>query len=939
MPVLARINEVEMNMVDRDHSTIPGSAVLGMLGLMLAVLPLPGSDTIDFDSHVAPIFEKSCYSCHGPDKQKSQLRLDLPSSIARGGDSGEPLYVAGDPDASHVIKLVSRLDPHEAMPPEGKGEALTADEVTVLREWIREGASMPGVDPLANQMTTDHWSFQPLQAPEVPDHEFPNEIDAFIMEKLQESKLSPSPMADRRTLIRRLSLVVHGLPPSRNEIEEFLNDDSPSAWPDLVDRMLASPRFGERLARQWLDVVRFAESNGFETNRERLNAFPYRDYVIDSFNADKPYDQFVREQIAGDAFGEDVATGFLVAGPYDIVKSPDVNLTLMQRQDELADMVNTTGTTFLGLTLGCARCHNHKFDPVTQKDYYAFQAIFSGVSYGDRALPVSPASHDGQKLAGLREELEKQVTSLNKFEALASAQRGDEPVPKREPVNAKLNVEGFPAVVAKFVRFNIRETNASEPCLDELRVLKADGENVAGKAVATSSGNLEGYPIHKLAHINDGQFGNEHSWICRTEAGWVQLELAEPAEISRIEWGRDREGRFQDRLATDYEIEVSQNGTEWVVVAGSADRKPLTDSQDLRAFLADLQPVEQQAARKLLEEMAETQKEIARLEKNHQAWIGNFRQPGATHRLYRGDPMAPREEVAPDALEVFGSLAMSLDEPEQQRRVKLAEWIASQSNPLTARVMVNRLWQFVFGTGLVETPSDFGGNGLPPSHPELLEWLAADFIANGWSAKSLLRKMLISETFKQASLPRDEASSIDAGARTLWRFSPRRLEAEAIRDSILAVTGVLDLETTRGPGFYLLDVDRENVAHYHPKEKTGPAEWRRMIYLFKVRQEQDAVFGAFDCPDGSQVTPKRTRSTTPLQALNLFNSNFVIQQARLLAGEFENHSDPAAGILQRLYGRPAKSAELVDARFLISEHGLEAFCRAMLNTNEFLFIF
>lgn len=934
-----RIYPIEMNLVERIDITVPGSAVLGVIGLILMVLPLQGSEAIDFTSQVVPIFEKSCYSCHGPEKEKSQLRLDLPTSIARGGDSGEPLYVAGDPDASHLIKLVSRLDPHEAMPPEEKGEALNSDEVKILREWIREGASMPGVDPLANRITTDHWSFQPLQAPEVPDQNASNEIDALIAKSLRELELSPSPRTDRRTLIRRLSLVVHGLPPTEEEIEVFLKDRSPSAWDDLVDRTLASPRFGERLARQWLDVVRFAESNGFETNRERLNAYPYRDYVIDSFNADKPYDQFVREQIAGDAFGAEVATGFLVAGPYDIVKSPDDNLTLMQRQDELADMVNTTGTTFLGLTLGCARCHHHKFDPVTQKDYYAFQAIFSGVSYGDRALPVSPASHDGTTLVSLRGELENQLAALDELKAQASAQGRGKSTPKREPVNTRRNVEAFPAVSAQYVRFNIRKTNASESCLDELSVFTADGVNVARNGVATSSGDLEGYPIHKLAHINDGKFGNEHSWICGTEVGWVQLELAEPVEISRMEWGRDREGRFQDRLATDYEIEVSQNGTEWVVVAGSVDRMPFTSSRDPRAFIADLEPREQEVAQKLLEEISNKREGITRLETSSLAWIGNFRQPGATHRLYRGDPMAPREEVAPDALEVLGSLGMSLDEPEQQRRVKLAEWIASQSNPLTARVMVNRLWQFVFGAGLVTTPSDFGGNGIPPSHPELLDWLAADFIANGWSTKSLLRKMLISETFQQASLPRDEAAAIDAGARTLWRFPPRRLEAEAIRDSFLSVTGVLDLAATRGPGFYLLDVDRENVAHYHPKETIGPAEWRRMIYLFKIRQEQDAVFGAFDCPDGSQVTPKRTRSTTPLQALNLFNSDFVIQQASLLAGEYVNHSDPAAGILERLYGRPAKPTELADARLLISEHGLEAFSRAMLNTNEFLFIF
>jgi hypothetical protein len=327
---------------------------------------------------------------------------------------------------------------------------------------------------------------------------------------------------------------------------------------------------------------------------------------------------------------------------------------------------------------------------------------------------------------------------------------------------------------------------------------------------------------------------------------------------------------------------------------------------------------------------------LASLETGRQAWIANFSKPGKTHRLYRGDPMAKREEVAPDTLTVMGTLGMSVDEAEQERRVKIADWIASSENPLTARVMVNRLWQFVFGAGIVDTPSDFGLNGTRPTHPELLDWLAAGFVKNGWSSKELLRLILNSETFQQSSQPRGESAKIDAGARYLWRFPPRRLEAEAIRDSILTVSGTLDLENTSGPGFYLLEVDRENVVHYRPKEMTGPDEWRRMVYMVKIRQEQDGVFGAFDCPDGNQVVPKRSSSTTPLQALNLFNSTFVIQQADKLGERIGG--DPAKAF-DLLYGRPATGEELEDANAFIAAHGMQAFCRAMLNTNELLFIF
>ena len=300
--------------------------------------------------------------------------------------------------------------------------------------------------------------------------------------------------------------------------------------------------------------------------------------------------------------------------------------------------------------------------------------------------------------------------------------------------------------------------------------------------------------------------------------------------------------------------------------------------------------------------------------------------------------MAKREQVPPDALEVIGSLGLSMDAPERDRRVALAEWIVSAENPLTARVAVNRLWQFVFGTGLVDTPSDLGVNGTLPTHPELLDWLAAEFVANGWSVKEMFRLLLNSHAFQQSSRPDAAALRVDADSRYLWRFPPRRLEAEAIRDSMLAAAGTLDL-TMGGPGFHLFEVDRENVVHYHAKEETGPAEWRRMIYLFKIRQEQDAVFGAFDCPDGNQVIPQRNRSTTPLQALNLLNSRFTMQQAEHLSKRVGPGEPGIREIYRILYGRAAAEDEVRDASAFVAQRGMVSFCRAMLNTNEFLFVF
>ena len=907
---------------------------------------VPGAvGAVDFSGEIQPIFARHCYKCHGEDKQKGALRLDSVAGVRKGGDSGEPLFIAGRAAGSHIYQLVSSMDAEERMPPEGR-DPLTAPELGLIKAWIDEGAGLPGGN-VREAVTTDHWSFQDVLQGKPPLNEGQwgsGAIDSFILAAMANKKLSPSSRAERHVLIRRLYLVLHGLPPNTAEVDAFIKDSAPDAWERLVDRALASPRFGERWARHWLDIVRFAESNGFETNRERLNAYHYRDYVINAFNEDKPYDRFIKEQIAGDKMGVDAATGFLVAGAFDIVKSQDINLTQMQRQDELADMVNTTGATFLGLTIGCARCHNHKFDPVTQKDYYSLQAVFAGVSHGERVIGGPLTKVNEVMLQALRKEVASGEAQLERLRKTASA-NAEKPAALRPPVNAKLNIEEFEPVDVKFVRFTIHQSsNGSQPCIDELMVFNTKNVNVALGSRPSSSGNLQGYPIHKLEHINDGKGGNSGSWISdKPGGGWVQLELLQPAKVSRIEWARDREGKFSDRLATRYVIEGSMDGSGWQPLAGSESRRPFGGKVDPKAFLAGLKPADAARARGIINEIAGQKGQISRFTKAHPAWVANFRQPGKTHRLYRGDPMARREAVAPDTLEVLGSLAMKFDEVEQQRRVKLAGWIASKQNPLTARVMVNRLWQFIFGVGIVDTPSDLGANGTLPTHPALLDWMAAEFMDNGWSVKRMLRQMLNSETFKQSSRPRADAARVDADGRYLWRFSPRRLEAEAIRDSILAVAGTLDLRMG-GPGFYLFDVDRENVVHYHAKEETGPAEWRRMVYLFKIRVEQDAVFGVFDCPDGNQAIPSRSRSTTPLQALNLFNSNFILGQASKLAGRLENESGKdAVGQAQRafhlFYSRAATHDEVRDAVDFIKAHSLRDFCRAMFNTNEFLFNF
>lgn len=881
----------------------------------------------EFETQVLPILQQYCLDCHGPDLAESELRLDRESFALRGGDSGERAIVPGHSDQSYLMERILHPDPDQRMPPDD--DPIPERAIQQLKAWIDDTQRWQAISQQDNteSQSPEHWSFQPVQRPEIPIPGM-HPIDSFLKARLQKSDLDFSPLADPGVRWRRLKLVMHGLPPDPDQSPEFLDQADPEHWADVVDQVLSSPHYGERWATFWLDLVRFGETHGFETNRERPNAWRYRDWVIRSLNDDKPYDQFVREQLAGDALGADVATGFLVGGPYDLVKGQDPLLGLVQRQDELADMINTTGTAFLGLTLGCARCHNHKFDPVSQTDYYAMQAVFAGVQHGERSLPLSEEEQQE------REDLETRISGL--WERLSPY--------VRPALNFQHNREVFPPTLVKHVRFTIDRCTGAEPCIDELEVF-ANGENVAlasQGAQATSNGDFV-HKLHQLKHINDGQYGNAHSWISsQTSGGWVQIQLAQPTSIDRIDWGRDRDGQYQDRLAIEYRIEGSLDGNDWVTLASSQNRLPFSPQESaVPEFGFDgFTPEQAQQGERLLEELRDCL-ERKKMLQPATAYAGTFQQPGTTHRLYRGDPTMPREAVDPAMVASLTDTRLSADAPEQDRRLALADWITSPDNPLTARVIVNRIWQHHFGTGIVDTASDFGANGTPPSHPELLDWLAAELMDHDWSLKHIHRLILTSHAWQQDSRPHAAGRSVDAGARLLWRYPARRLEAEAIRDCLLAVTDQLDLEPG-GPGFSAFEVETENVRHYHPKSEFGPEDWRRMIYMTRVRQERDAVFGVFDCPDFNQVVAKRSRSTTPLQALNLFNSRFVLQQSELLVVRLNRDAATPEDRVRRAYllcyGRDAEEEEVKAAMEFIQQTNWTQFARAILNSNEFVFV-
>jgi hypothetical protein len=763
-----------------------------------------------------------------------------------------------------------------------------------------------------------------------------NPLDAFVLAKLEERGLKPSPEADRRTLLRRLSFDLLGLPPTPDEVEEFVKDDRPDAYERLVDRLLASPHYGERWARHWLDVARFAESHGYEMNTLRPAAWPYRDYVIRALNRDIPYPQFIEEQLAGDVLGKgdrltESATGFLVAGPHDLVGNATLEGKLQQRADDLADVVGTTSATFLGLTVGCARCHDHKFDPISQKDFYALQAVFAGLEHAERDL-LRPA--DPVRLARLRQEVAKLDRALDALEPLAGPRGMSAARPGVRPTR---NVERFRTVRASFVRFVVTATtDGTEPCLDELEVYgpgsPANLALASAGARPRASSVYAGSPLHKVEHLNDGRVGNSRSWISRERGqGWAQVELPRPALLDTVVWGRDREGKFTDRLARAYSVEVSEDGRAWKVVAGSWDRRAPGVPGALPA-----------GAGELLARSRRLKAELAELQRSEKVYAGPFRRPDVVHRLKRGDVLLKLEEVHPGAVAaVRPRLALAPGANDPERRLALARWLAHPDNPLTARVLVNRVWQWHFGKGLVTTPSDFGRNGARPSHPELLDWLASEFAEKGWSLKRLHSLIVRSSTYRQSSALDPRARALDAGNRLLWRYAPRRVEAEALRDAVLQVSGALDVRMG-GPGYHLWDYSGYVIV-FKPKVKLGPEAFRRMVYQFKPRLQQDGTFGAFDCPDATAAAPRRATSTTALQALNLLNDPFVHDQAGRFAKRVEREAGGDVGAQVRrafllAFGRKPGPRELAGGVRLVRSRGLALLCRALFNGNEFVFV-
>ncbi len=804
--------------------------VVILSGHVVAGDGLSRESQVDFATEIQPIFAKRCAVCHGPDQQEAGLNLTDEASVFSTLDSGERAIVAGSLDASEVWQRVTSSDPDLRMPPEGK--PLGEEQLDRLQRWIAGGAKW-----------TAHWAYRPLRQPAIAP--VTNKawcrtpIDALILADLEAAGITPAAAADKAALIRRLTYDLTGLPPEPEKVREFLSDARDEAYVDLVERLLASPHYGEHWARHWLDLVRYGESDGYERDNPKPEVWRYRDYVIRSFNNDKPYDQFIREQLAGDesphpSADEIIATGFYRLGLWD-----DEPVDALQSYyDHLDDVVTTTSHTFLAMTINCARCHDHKIDPIPQHDYYRFLSFFHNI--------LNNIQHG---------EYEDFAFTLNTLREIASPEER-----QRYDQQSKMQQE-------------------------ELRKINRLIENLSQKVVA---------------------------------------EFSRPQQEDAVD-PNTRRRLVDERLA---DVLSEEELTQW------------------RELHQRLETVTSQQPAPLPTALAVQE---------------NGNQAPTTHVLLRGNARNPGDEVVPGFPQVLGGQNPNLPNLDASfnycgRRTVLANWIASSENPLTARVIVNRVWQQLFRRGIVESSSDFGLQGTPPTHPELLDWLATEFVNRGWSIKALLRLILTSSSYQMSAHPHAVALSKDPSNRLLSRQNMRRLNAEEVRDSMLAVSGQLNREQF-GPSIYVTLAPEVLQGQSRPGHGWGESpikqQHRRSIYIHVKRSLLVPLLDTFDLAEPDVSCPVRFSTTQPTQALALLNSDFANRQARHLA---QRVRDEVGSSVERQVERtlwlvtqrvPTRAdvqrgldlLKLLDSdEHLDSDQALDAFCLLALNLNEFLFL-
>lgn len=952
-----------------------------------------------FENKIRPVLVKHCYECHSgePDEENASFVLDTREGLLLGGDSGKAV-VPGNLKQSLILQAMEHDPDFYAMPPD---EKLSAQVIRDFQKWIQMGAPDPRKGnskskPLAKKSKTaidfskerEFWSFRPLKKTRIPDVKnktWPaNNIDRFILARQEGAGLTPVAAADRRTLIRRAYFDLTGLPPSPEAIQKFLQDQSPQAYEHLIDRLIASPQYGETWGRHWLDIARYADSNGLDINLTFYNAWKYRDYVIKAFNDDKPYDQFIREQIAGDLLPAKnnaelteniIATGFLVMGAKMLSERDKEKL----RMDVVDEQIDVTGRAFMGMTLGCARCHDHKFDPIPMTDYYALAGIFRSTEtvhgirlnnqfvsgWMTRPLPIEPEHAAALKTYETRlTSLEKQLkTDSNQLKLLEN--KTDQQ--KRLKKLPGIVVDDLQATKTGAWQDSVYSTNylgagyvhdkneqKGEKTIRFVPDLPASGKYEVRFAFPGSNGRASRVPVT----IQSKQ-GTETIYVDQTKV----------APINNLFQSL---GNFEFTAGTSGSVEITTTGTSGFVVVDAVQFLPQDEPTKKRAALAQakkktVQPnagARQAKIKALQENVKKLKTQIAKLKetapppKPMALAVGEQPEPADYRIAKRGNIHQLGDTVDRGFLTIASIPAPPEVSSRQSGRLELANWLSRPQNALTSRVIVNRVWKHLFGKGLVRSVDNFGHLGEQPTHPELLDYLAQQFVEQGWSIKTLIHEIMLSNTYRQSSEFNASLFERDPGNKLVWRMNRRRLSAESIRDAVLSISGKLDLK--QGGSSVSHFPEQAINPNNNKKIKQNPSEFRRSIYLPIVRGSVPAALAVFDFPAPEMLVGNRPTTTVPAQSLFMMNSPFMIAQAqataeRILKETTKTDQEKISQLYLSSMGREANAAEQSEAlayiQSLVSSESKEnsskaivrlqawaSYCQILFASTEFRFI-
>ena len=927
-----------------------------------------------FNSQVQPILQQNCFQCHGGgDEVEGGLRLTSREQILEGGNYG-PAVSLEYPADSFLLEMIGYGQETAQMPPNGR---LDDTSLEILAKWINIGLPYPvqdiDVQP-ESKTASDYWAYRPLKRPQVPSVHasdwVSNPIDAFILAKLEAHGLTPAAPASKLTRIRRVYYDLTGLPPSPEAVEAFLNDTAPDAYDKLIDKLLKSPRYGEKWGRHWLDLVRYAETNGYESDGDKPYVWRYRDYVINAFNKDKPYDQFIKEQLAGDELHTVttetiIATGYHKLGVWDDGPAD----RKLARYDYLDDIVSTTGQVMLGMTVGCARCHDHKIDPISTLDYYSLLAFFHDIIPNNRAPLADIGTPEQQAVR------DKRLTEKR----LAEEEFQDELYPIQETIKielAKIHTEAIAddipvSPIRELTYRSYRDTFELFP--NDFDVLEPTSEgrlfsNLFSLAPASRKRNI-GLVFEGILQVPEDTTYTFHVNLrgaCRLILdGYQAAELIGARDIEIALSAGDVPIRLEyfNKDLDKPNLEVSWSGTDF-------EKQPLSTTATVNFDQLLKTHAELVETNESLKTLVDKYKEVKkqrddrrrqRVVYDHQALAVSESKQTPTHILRRGNPHLAGREVKPAFPTVLNPPTVDISSvPEEakssgKRRV-FAEWVASAENPLTARVMVNRIWQHHFGRGIARSTNDFGQLGTPPTHPELLDWLASEFIASGWRLKAMHKLIMTSNAYRMSAQSDPRCVQQDANNNLFWRFNMRRLTAEEIRDTVLWITGKLNLKMG-GPSVFPELPEEVLATASRPRSvwgKSSPDEAnRRSIYVKVKRSLLVPILNQFDQANTDSTCPVRFSTTVPTQSLTMLNGKFINDQALAFANRMRweggvTVEDRVRFGLRLVLCREPEPAEIQQALTFMQElqqHegvslevALDRFALLALNLNEFIFL-